>query len=148
MARLKKSKIKQNNSKPRKKKAILIGVEFPSNGSAPIELSMDELKKLSQTAHYNHIEIISQKRTTINPKPFIGKGKVQEIKQVVGHYSADIVISSKDPDESEVIVPATLGVTGIPDISVEPSALDFGESFVGGTYTQYLTISNTGPDNW
>ena len=92
MARLKNSKTKQNNSKSRKKKAILIGVEFPSNGSAPIELSMDELKKLSQTAHYNPIAIISQKRTTINPKTFIGKGKVQEIKQVVGHYSADIVI--------------------------------------------------------
>jgi hypothetical protein len=64
-----------------------------------------------------------------------------------GDYSADIVITSNDPDEGEVIVPATLGVTGIPDIAVEPSSLDFGESFVGDTTTQYLTISNTGNDD-
>ena len=69
--RIKTFNTKLNDSKPLIKKAILIGVEFPSNSSAPISLSMNELKSLADTAHYNSILLISQKRTSVNPKTFI-----------------------------------------------------------------------------
>ncbi len=73
-------------------KAILIGVDFPSHGSTPMEIAMEELKGLAETAQYNPIAIISQKLTAVNPKTFIGKGKVEEVAEVVNHNSADIVI--------------------------------------------------------
>jgi len=85
-------KNQQLNNKPKKKKAILIGIGFSSNGSTPIDLSMGELKSLAETAYYNPIAIISQKRIPVNPKTLIGKGKVEEVRQVVRHHSADIVI--------------------------------------------------------
>ena len=81
-----------NNSKLSKKKAILVGVQFSTNGKSALDLSMDELKSLAETAHYNTVLLISQKRLVVNPKTFIGKGKVEEVKQAVRHYSADIVI--------------------------------------------------------
>ena len=84
--------IKSSNSKSFKKKALLIGVDFPSNGSKPIDSSMDELKNLAETAHYNPLAIIFQKRIVVNPKTFIGKGKVEEVRQAVRHHSAEIVI--------------------------------------------------------
>ena len=90
--RLKPPNIKTNNLKTSKEKAILVGVEFPSNGSTPTNLSMNELKSLAETAHYNPIALISQKKIAVNPKTLIGKGKVVEVKQVLNHFSAELVI--------------------------------------------------------
>ena len=75
-----------------REKAILIGIEFSSNGSSPLDNNLKELNGLAVTAHYNVISIVSQKLTRINPKSFIGKGKVEEVAQLIRHFSADIVI--------------------------------------------------------
>jgi len=85
-------KIVSNNTKDARDNAILIGIEFLSNGSSPLDNNLKELKGLTETAHYNVISIISQKLTRINPKSFIGKGKVEEVSQLIRHFSADIVI--------------------------------------------------------
>ncbi|SVB86895.1 uncharacterized protein METZ01_LOCUS239749, partial [marine metagenome] len=60
-----------------------------------------------------------------------------------GEYAADLVIASNDPDESEVVVSATMTVTPIPEISVDPLALDF-YSFIGYTNTRHITVTNVG----
>lgn len=73
-------------------KAILIGIEFHGNGSSHLANNLKELNGLADTAHYNVISTISQKLTRINPKSFIGKGKVEEIFQLIQQFSADIVI--------------------------------------------------------
>ena len=80
------------NKKNIKEKAILIGIEFLSNGSSPLSNNLKELDGLAKTAHYNVISIVSQKLIRINPKSFIGKGKVEEISQLIRQFSADIVI--------------------------------------------------------
>jgi len=74
------------------KKAILIGVQFPNDSPKLIEATMEELVGLAETAQYHPIATISQKLTAVNPKSFIGKGKVEEVAEVVNHNSADIVI--------------------------------------------------------
>ena len=51
-----------------REKAILIGIEFFSNGSSPLDNNVKELNRLAETAHYNVISIVSQKLTRINPK--------------------------------------------------------------------------------
>ena len=85
-----KSKSKDTNVS--KLKAILIGIEFVSNGSSPLDNNLKELNGLAETAHYNVISIVSQKLTRINPKSFIGKGKVEEVSQLILQFSAGIVI--------------------------------------------------------
>ena len=80
------------NTKDIRDKAILIGIEFFSNGSSPLGNNLKELNGLAETAHYNVISIISQKLTRINARSFIGKGKVEEVAQLVRQFSADIVI--------------------------------------------------------
>jgi len=73
-------------------KAILVGIEFSGNSSSRLANNLKELNGLADTAHYNVISSISQKLTRINPKSFIGKGKVEEISQLIQQFSADIVI--------------------------------------------------------
>ena len=80
------------NTKDIREKAILIGIEFFSNGSSPSDNNLKELNGLAETAHYKVISIVSQKLIRINPKSFIGKGKVEEVAQLIRQFSADIVI--------------------------------------------------------
>ena len=65
-----------------------------------------------------------------------------------GTYTNEIQISTNDPVNSEFMVPAVLNVTGTgkPIISTDPQALAFGDTFVGGTVTQELTITNSGTE--
>ncbi|MCK4511696.1 choice-of-anchor D domain-containing protein, partial [bacterium] len=63
-----------------------------------------------------------------------------------GDYAADLAVTSNDPDEPEVIVPAHLHVTGAPDIAVSDTLLAYGEVFLGTTATDTLTVLNEGSD--
>jgi len=63
-----------------------------------------------------------------------------------GNYFADIIITSNDPDESELVVPVHLHVTGVPDISVSEDTLDYGVVFNGYSVTDTLIIANVGTD--
>jgi len=63
-----------------------------------------------------------------------------------GDYLASVDILSNDPDEPTVSVPASLHVTGAPDITVSPDSLDFGRPFLGATVQHDLIISNIGTD--
>jgi hypothetical protein len=64
-----------------------------------------------------------------------------------GNYDADLTITSNDPDESLIHVPAILQVTGVPDISVNTDTLDFNEVFLGTSLSLELLVSNNGSDD-
>jgi hypothetical protein len=61
-----------------------------------------------------------------------------------GDYAGQIVVESNDPDEAEVALPASLHVTGIPDLALSPESLDFGTPFVGQVVTRTLQVTNLG----
>src|SRR5262249_27765289 len=63
-----------------------------------------------------------------------------------GNYDANIVIDSNDPDESHVLVPAQLHVTGAPDITVFPAALEFGPTFITAVKPETVVVTNDGTD--
>jgi len=63
-----------------------------------------------------------------------------------GSYSSNITISSNDPDEQLLIVPARLHVTGIPNISISDTTLDFNGTFIGFPKIDTLIIYNLGTD--
>jgi GTPase len=77
---------------PAKKKAILVGVELPRTGSTTLSGSFEELEGLATTANYEPVARLSQKLSTINPKTFLGSGKVEELSQAVNHHKPDAVI--------------------------------------------------------
>ncbi|UCH63417.1 MAG: M6 family metalloprotease domain-containing protein [Fidelibacterota bacterium] len=64
-----------------------------------------------------------------------------------GDYAADIMVSSNDPVNPEVRIPATLHVTAdVPDITVSSDTLDYGTVFIGLSDTLTLVVSNSGAD--
>lgn len=63
-----------------------------------------------------------------------------------GTYEANIFISSNDPVDSVLVVPATLRVTGAPNIAVTPDSVDFGEVYIGIPDSLTVTVANTGTD--
>jgi len=64
-----------------------------------------------------------------------------------GDYFADIIVSSNDPDESEILLSAHLNVTGIPDIFVPEDTLDYGIVFAGYSKVDTLDVYNQGTDS-
>jgi len=87
---MKTHRVPQSTKKATTLKALLVGVEI--TGSGPLGHSLDELDGLARTAHYTPVGSFTQRLTTINPKTFIGKGKVEELVTAVKHHEADAVI--------------------------------------------------------
>ncbi len=63
-----------------------------------------------------------------------------------GDYHADLRVRSNDPEDSVLIVPVDLHVTGAPNISLEIDSLDFQNVFVNYADTLLLEIRNSGTD--
>ncbi|MDA1182058.1 MAG: GTPase HflX, partial [Bacteroidetes bacterium] len=81
--------------------AILIGLGLPRQ-IIPIDESLDELEQLVYTSG-----AISQKRFTQNldhpqPKTYVGKGKLDEIKQYVTRNSIDLIIFDDELTPAQV----------------------------------------------
>ena len=76
-------------------KAILVGVKLPEDLSSS-GISLDELTGLATTAEYEPVAELTQRLTGINPKTFLGSGKVEELKQAVLHHSPEVVIFDEE----------------------------------------------------
>jgi subtilisin family serine protease len=63
-----------------------------------------------------------------------------------GTYEGVVNVQTNDPLQPVVGHPVTLQVTGAPAIAVAPSALDFGQVYLGFSSTLALSIDNTGTD--
>lgn len=76
-------------------KVILVGVETNENYRT-FESSLKELERLTQTANGEVIATLIQKRPMIDRKTVIGKGKLQELEQLVIETEADTVIINQE----------------------------------------------------
>jgi hypothetical protein len=63
-----------------------------------------------------------------------------------GNYLANIIISSNDPANEEVVVPVNMEVDGYPIIAVTPDTLDFDTLYVGNNSQQSIQVYNNGTD--
>ncbi|WP_430602139.1 GTP-binding protein HflX [Enterococcus sp. DIV0724b] len=88
-------------------KVILVGVETEGNYTR-FEGSMKELKNLTKTAQGEVVFSLTQKRPRIDSQTVIGKGKAEELVQLVDAYEADIVIFNHEltPRQNQLIVEA------------------------------------------
>ena len=77
-------------------KAILVGVVLNGTSRERIDDSLNELEMLADTAGATVTHRIVQALAKIHVATYIGKGKVQEIKELVAHHKSDLVIFDDD----------------------------------------------------
>ncbi|TJX68722.1 GTPase HflX [Soehngenia saccharolytica] len=74
-------------------KTLIVGVELPSED---IEDSLDELKELVKAAGGEVLASVVQKRERIDSKYYIGKGKVDEIKDISDKMDVDLIVFNNE----------------------------------------------------
>ena len=79
-----------NLNKLPEQRAILVKVAIKQKGN--IEADLDELEGLAKTAHIEVVGRVSQFRVKPDGSYFIGKGKIDEIKDLIQLTDANIVI--------------------------------------------------------
>lgn len=82
-------------------KAVLVGLLLPNDGLDPHD-PLGELKSLADTAGAIVVDQLMQKRTKPVAKTFIGKGKCQELKEMVQYHGAEVVLFENDLSPSQI----------------------------------------------
>ncbi len=84
-----------------RERAILVGCLLPNDGSDPHD-PLSELRSLADTAGAICCDQLMQKLSKPNPKTFIGKGKVEELKMMCEVHDAQVVIFDNDLSPSQI----------------------------------------------
>jgi len=77
-------------------RALLVGVEISQTKQIPLEESLEELRRLADTARAIVVGQVTQKRPKPDLKYFIGSGKVEELKAEAAVVQADMIIFDVD----------------------------------------------------
>ena len=91
--------LKRTRLSVRSERAVLVGVALPGEDG---EDSIEELGRLAKTAGAGAVETITQKRTSVDSKYFIGKGKIDDVKAACGTHDADVIIFDHDLKPAQV----------------------------------------------
>lgn len=81
-------------------KAILVGIKFPKD-RIPVPESLEELKRLAETAGAKVAFETTQKRDKPDSKFFIGEGKVEELKALIASKDANLLILDHELNPSQ-----------------------------------------------
>lgn len=81
-------------------KAVLFGTDRPENDLWG-ELPLEELGRLAETAGAEVAERVVQRGRKIDPVTYIGKGKAEEIKQLIQSTEADLAIFDSELSPSQ-----------------------------------------------
>jgi GTP-binding protein HflX len=76
--------------------AILIGVVTPNQNKSRAEEYLDELAFLAKTAGANPVKKFLQKLNVPNNKTFLGKGKIEEVRQYAKAEEIELIIFDDD----------------------------------------------------
>jgi GTP-binding protein HflX len=85
---------------PRKERALLVG--HAARDGSDLPRSLAELALLADTAGADVHGMVIQRRGRISPKSFIGKGKLEELREAAGDQEADVVIFNDDLSPPQV----------------------------------------------
>jgi GTPase len=89
--------MRSHSNQQRKERAVLVGVELPSNNhKISLEYSLEELQNLAQTAGAEVAEKFTQQLRSITPATLVGRGKVDQIHAKVAELHPDLVIFDED----------------------------------------------------
>jgi len=82
-----------NTTQAKKETSIIIGID---NGKDDIEKSLDELALLAKTAGITVDARLTQRRDAPNNATYIGKGKIDELKDLIYLHNPNIVIFNEE----------------------------------------------------
>ena len=77
-------------------RAVLVGVSFKSEPEYKIDNYLDELEFLAKTAGITTAARFTQRLEKINPKTFVGKGKLYEILDFVKQKNVNLIIFDEE----------------------------------------------------
>ncbi len=75
-----------------RQRALLVGAGAGADSVEDAEASLEELALLADTAGAVPVESVLQKRRTPDPKTYVGKGKAEELRELVEARDIDVVI--------------------------------------------------------
>ncbi len=81
---------------PTQESAIIVGVITPGLSRWEVDDSLTELELLADTAGAEVTDRVTQKLPRLSASTYVGKGKVNELKQLVGTRKTDLVIFDDD----------------------------------------------------
>jgi GTP-binding protein HflX len=87
--------LKRTERLGRPERALLVGVILPDHEPSDDD-PLDEIRGLASTAGLQVIGSMLQKRQQVDIATYIGSGKVEELKQMVMAYEADVVVFDND----------------------------------------------------
>ncbi len=84
-------------------RAILVGAPLKEVAADVVQEHMDELGRLLDTAGGEAVGVLVQRVDAPNAHTFLGKGKVGELRDLVGEREADLVVFDEDlkPDQAK-----------------------------------------------
>jgi GTPase len=74
-----------------RERIVIVGMDYPA-GSDDVELSLDELDLLVDTAGADVVDRVVQRRSSPDPATYIGKGKAQELAALCEQLDVDTVV--------------------------------------------------------
>ncbi len=83
-------------------KAILIAVRYPGQPAREVEDYLDELAFLAETAGCLPVKRFMQKVEKVNPRTFIGKGKLEEIRDFINREGIDLAIFDEELSPAQI----------------------------------------------
>lgn len=83
-------------------RAILIGLNMPQKSEIDINESMNELAELVRAAGAQVMQILIQNKNTIDAAFYIGKGKVEEIREACEAQGANLVVFNDELSGSQI----------------------------------------------
>lgn len=83
------------NGNKRRERCILVGLLLP-NGIYNPDDPLDEIRGLAESAGLTVLASLLQKRAYVDIATYIGKGKVEELKNLVEAHEADLVVVDND----------------------------------------------------
>lgn len=85
-----------------KEKAIIVGVYLPFESRIKEEYSLEELQRLTETADGEVQLVFTQQRDAIDRAWYLGKGKIEELAELVKELETDVVIFNTELSSSQI----------------------------------------------
>jgi GTP-binding protein HflX len=76
----------------RAERAVLVGVVLAGHDGWSTPASLEELRRLAETAGADVVDVVTQRRSRPDPATLIGGGKVQELRALCEREAADLVV--------------------------------------------------------
>ncbi len=86
----------KQTSNSKKERALLVAAYTGDTNSLFAGQQVHELKSLAQTAGAKVVRVCEQNLKSINPSTFIGRGKVDELKEILSSGQYDLILFNKD----------------------------------------------------